>query len=568
MTATMTINCSALADAPSRDALSWHAIDWRKVNRTVRRLQARIVKAVQAGKWHKVRSLQRLLSRSFSGRVLAIKRVTENQGKNTPGVDGEIWNTPKKKANAVKRLQQRYFKAKPLKRRYIPKPNGKLRPLGIPCKIDRAYQALHLLALEPTAETTGDLNSYGFRKNRSAADALEQLCIILAKKTSAHWILEGDIKACFDELSHEWLEQHIPTDKRSLCQWLKAGYMEKDILYQTESGSPQGGIISPVVANMALDGLEALLRQTFPKRLGHKINLVRYADDFVITGATRQVLQEQVIPLVQEFLQERGLTLSPEKTHIVHISEGFDFLGQNIRKYNGKYLTQPSAKSRKALLTKVRTLIKTDGRRLSAYGLIRKLNPIIRGWANYHRHAASKQTFQDIDYWVHRALWQWAKRRHSQKSNTWIRQQYFGNPDNTYAGFHTYTVNKKGNRVPYRLFSAARLPIQRHIKVRSAANPYDPQWELYYEERLFRQTHIDFWDKPWFKQLWTRERGICPVCSELITRKSGWHNHHIHWRVYGGSDELDNRILLHPNCHRQVHNPDYNGPPLRPQPGR
>jgi len=567
MTATMTIDCPALADAPSHDEKSWHAVNWRKANRNVRRLQARIVKAVQSGKRHKARSLQRLLSRSYSGRLLAVKRVTENKGKNTPGVDGEIWDTPKKKAKAVTRLRQWYFKAKPLKRRYIPKSNGKRRPLGIPCMIDRAYQALHLLALEPIAETTGDPNSYGFRKRRSAADAMTQIFTILARKTSPQWILEGDIKACFDELCHRWLETNIPTHKRSLRQWLKAGYIEKEAFYETETGSPQGGIISPVVANLALDGLETLLRKTFPSRRGHKINLVRYADDFVITGVTREVLEEQVMPLVQAFLRERGLTLSPEKTSITHISEGFDFLGQNVRKYKGKLLIKPSTKSQKALLTKVRTIIKTEGCSLSAYGLIKRLNPVIRGWANYHRHACSKQTFQYIDHEIHWALWRWAKRRHSKKSNAWIQQRYFCNPEFSRNGFHTYMVNDKGERVPYRLFHAARLPIRRHVKVRSNANPFDPQWELYYEERQYSQSHIDFWDKPWFKHLWIRERGLCPVCGELITKISGWHNHHIHWRVYGGNDELDNRILLHPNCHRQVHHPDYNGPQLRPSGG-
>lgn len=566
MTATIDNNI-ALADAPSHDAIAWHAINWRETNRNVRRLQARIVKAVQAGKQHKVRALQRLLAHSLSGQAMAVKRVTENQGKNTPGVDGEIWDTPTKKTNAIQRLRERYFKAKPLKRRYIPKSNGKLRPLGIPCKIDRAYQALHLLALDPVAETTGDPNSYGFRKNRSTADAMEQIFTVLAQKDAAQWILEGDIKACFDELSHDWLEMHIPTDRRSLRQWLKAGYMEENVFHPTESGSPQGGIISPVIANMALDGLESLLRQTFPRRLGLKIHLVRYADDFVITGATREILQENVMPLLQAFLKERGLMLSPDKTHITHISEGFDFLGQNVRKYNGKYLSKPSAKSQKTLLTKVRTILKSEGRSLSTFGVIRRLNPIIRGWANYHRFAASKETFTRIDHDIYLALWQWAKRRHPQKSKHWIYQRYFGNPDNTYKGFHTFTVNKKGERVPYRLFSAARLPVKRYIKIRSAANPYDSQWELYFEERLARHTKLDFWGNPRFKSLWFRERGTCPVCNEPITKSTRWHVHHIHWRVYGGTNELDNLILLHPNCHQQIHHPDYNGPPLRPSRG-
>lgn len=565
MTATMTIESSTLADAPSHSAVTWHAINWRKANRTVRRLQARIVKAVQAGKRHKVRSLQRLLARSYSSRVLAVKRVTENQGKKTPGVDREIWNTPELKAKGVIRLQERYFKAKPLRRIYIPKSDGKkMRPLGIPCMVDRAFQALYLLTLAPIAETIGDLNSYGFREKRSAMDALSQLFNILVRRNSAQWILEGDIKACFDELCHQWLLTHTPTDKRSLREWLKAGYIEKGALHPTEKGSPQGGIISPVIANMALDGLETLLKKTFPRRLGHKINLVRYADDFVITGATKEVLQEQVMPLLQVFLKERGLTLSPEKTSITHISDGFDFLGQNIRKYNGKYLSKPSAKNQKAFLTKVRHIIKTEGRRLSAYGLIRKLNPIIRGWANYHRHASSKQTFSRIDHLIYWALWRWAKRRHSQKSKAWIRKKYFVDSETQRTIFHTYENNAQGSRTTVRLFQAAKVPITRHIKIRSDANPYDPLWEIYFEGHQHRQTHIDFWNRSWFKHLWTRERGLCPVCSEFISKESGWNDHHILWKVYGGTDELSNRILLHPNCHRQLHHPDYNGPPLRP----
>jgi RNA-directed DNA polymerase len=231
------------ADAPSHKAIQWHAIDWRKALRNVRRLQVRIVKATQAGEWHKVRSLQRLLTHSLSARTLAVRRVTENQGKRTAGVDGEVWDTPAKKAEAVERLRQRSYRAQPLRRVYIPKQDGKrLRPLGIPTMTDRGHQAVHLLALDPVAETTGDPNSYGFRRERATADAIDQLFKILHRPQSAPWILEGDIRSCFDELSHEWLATHIPMDKRCLQEWLKAGYMEEGVLYPTEAGSPQGGI--------------------------------------------------------------------------------------------------------------------------------------------------------------------------------------------------------------------------------------------------------------------------------------------------------------------------------------
>lgn len=565
MTAVTEAATMPLADAPFYTGMSWHAIDWRKATRNVRRLQVRIVKAVQAGKWHKVRSLQRLLTHSLSARALAVKRVTENQGKRTAGVDRERWDTPAQKATAVERLRQRPYRAQPLKRVYILKQDGKRkRPLGIPTMVDRAHQAVHLLAVDPVAETTGDPNSYGFRRERATADAIDQLFKILRQEGSAQWILEADIQACFDKLSHEWLLSHTPVYKPSLRQWLKAGYIEKDCFHRTEEGSPQGGIISPVLANLALDGLEPLLRQHFPVRSGKKVYLVRYADDFVITAVSRKILQEEVLPLVQTFLQERGLSLSMEKTAITHINQGFDFLGQTIRKYDGKLMIKPSAKSQQALLRKVRQIIKTEGRSLSAYGLIQRLNPIIRGWANYHRHVVSKQVFQGIDYHIHWALWRWAKRRHNDKSTAWIRDKYFKDPENQCSRFHTHARNQDGEKIVIRLFRATTIPIRRHVKVRKEANPYDPAWEIYFEQRQYNKVLEDLQDRPRLRRQWRRQRGSCPVCGELITKETGWHNHHIQWRVYGGGDELENRALLHPNCHQQIHSPDYNGPLLRP----
>jgi RNA-directed DNA polymerase len=233
----------------------WHSIDWQAAHENVRRLQARIVKATQMGKWGKVKALQRLLTHSYSAKTLAVKRVTENRGKRTAGIDGEIWETPETKAKAVDKLRQRGYHPLPLRRVYIDKDNGKKRPLGIPTMHDRAMQALYLLALQPIAETTADPNSYGFRPERGTADAIEQSFIVLSWRRSAEWILEADIKSCFDRISHEWLLKHIPLDKAILRKWLKAGYMEKTVLYPTEDGTPQGGIILPVLANLALDGL-------------------------------------------------------------------------------------------------------------------------------------------------------------------------------------------------------------------------------------------------------------------------------------------------------------------------
>jgi len=529
----------------------WHTINWQAAHANVRRLQARIVKATQEGKWNKVKALQHLLTRSYSAKVLAVKRVTENDGKRTPGVDGEIWNTPEKKTKAVGSLRKRGYKTLPLRRIYIPKSNGKQRPLGIPTMKDRAMQALYLLALEPVAETTADHNSYGFRPERSTADAIGACYNALGRKCSAEWILEGDIKACFDGISHEWLMENIPIEKTMLRKWLKAGYMEKGQLFPTEAGTPQGGIISPVLANMVLDGLEKLLDQRFPKRMKRtepKVNLVRYADDFIITGVSKELLEQEVKPLVEQFLHERGLELSQEKTHVTHIAQGFDFLGQNVRKYDGKLLIKPSKKNVKTFLDKVRKLIKTYGS-IPAGKLILVLNPLIRGWANYHRHVVSSKTFNAVDTAIFQALWRWAKRRHPTKSAKWRREKYF--PP---MGERNWRFQGEYDGKNRHLVYCRDTLIQRHTKIRQEANPFDPEWEVYFEKRLGLKMVQSLRGRKQLIYLWKEQNGICPVCSEKITQLTGWHNHHIVWRSMGGSDHSANRVLLHPNCHRKVHN--------------
>ena len=253
------------AGAVSHNAVDWHAINWQKAHTIVRRLQTRIVKATQAGRWGKVRALQRLLTHSFAAKVVAVKRVTENQGKRTPGVDGVIWEMPEKKAQAVSTLRQRGYRTQPLRRVYIAKSGGTgKRPLSIPCMNDRAMQALYLLALDPIAETLADPNSYGFRLERSTADAIDQCHRVLSQRWSAQWILEGDIRSCFDSLSHDWLIVNIPMDTGILRKWLQAGFMDKHVLYPTEAGVPQGGVASPVMMNLALNGLERHIKGAFP----------------------------------------------------------------------------------------------------------------------------------------------------------------------------------------------------------------------------------------------------------------------------------------------------------------
>jgi len=555
---TQEITC---AGAPSHESVAWHSINWAKCYREVRRLQARIVKATQEGKHSKVKALQWILTHSFSGKALAVRRVTENQGKKTAGVDGVTWSTPQDKSHAMLSLKRRGYQPKPLRRVLIPKSNGKMRPLGIPTMKDRAMQALYLLALEPVAETTADGHSYGFRPERSTADAIQHCFNVLCKKTSAQWILEGDIKGCFDNISHDWLLNHIPTDRMVLRKWLKAGYMENRQLFPTESGTPQGGIISPTLANLVLDGLEAKLNVAFGKerraegeRTNLKVSYARYADDFIVTGYSKELLEQEVKPIIEDFMRKRGLTLSPEKTKITHIEQGFDFLGQNVRKYDGKALIKPSKANIKTFLEKVRSTIKGN-KTVKQVNLIGLLNPMIQGWANFHQHIAAKETFAYIDHEIWKALWQWAKRRHPNKGSRWVKQRYFHSTGSRNWVFAVATGKKtpKGNALLMMLRLAADTPIRRHRKIKMEANPFDPKWESYFEERQALKMVSSLRGRKKLIQLWLGQERRCPICCQPITQETGWHVHHIIRRVDGGKDGNSNLVMVHPNCHRQIH---------------
>jgi RNA-directed DNA polymerase len=355
----------------------------------------------------------------------------------------------------------------------------------------------------------------------------------------------------FDKLSHEWLKKHIPMDKQILHKWLKAGYIDKGAFHPIEEGVPQGSIASPVIANLALNGIERKLREKYSpnsiRTRQAKVNTVRYGDDIVITGSTRKLLEEEVIPMVKQFLGERGLSLSPEKTKIVHIEEGFDFLGQNIRKYAGKALTKPAKKNVKAFLRKTREVIRTN-KGATAGGLIAILNPMIRGWANYHRHAASKRTFAKVDNAIYEALNDWAKWRHPQKSRRWVMKKYYRTTGSWI--FYGEVADKKGAAKTIELFKASSTPIKRHTKIKAEANPYDPEWEQYIEDRMGTKMvdHMKGYRR--LLHLWYEQGGNCPVCDQKITKESGWNIHHIVWRVKGGGDGMNNRVLLHPECHR------------------
>ncbi|RCV64630.1 RNA-directed DNA polymerase, partial [Methanophagales archaeon] len=416
------------------------------------------------------------------------------------GIDGEKWTTPKSKMNAAHRITDKRYKAKPLRRVYSPKPGTtKKRPLDIPTMYDRAMQALYALSLSPVAEATADPCSFGFRKYRSAQDACQYAFICLSHKNSAQWVLEGDIKGCFDNINHEWLLGNIPMDKSILKQFLKAGFVYNRHLNPTKAGTPQGGIISPILANMALDGMEkAVATKYHVSKSGKidkgnynhkKVNFVRYADDFFVTANSKEITEE-LAELIKSFLKECGLELSDEKTHITHIDNGFDFLGWNFRKYKGKLLIKPSKKSIDNATRKVGDRIKR-AKAWNQANLIDALNPIIIGWSNYHRSVVSADVFSNLDNRMWNMLWRWAKRRHPDKSKTWIVRKYWHS-----EGTRNWVFSTERNKL--KLFSDTK--IVRHTSLKLDKNPYlDSE---YFKLRKLRQKALKLSD--WCKTRWDK----------------------------------------------------------------
>ena len=448
----------------------WGEINWEKAEKYVNRLQIRIVKAKLMNKKNLVKRLQYLLVNSFYAKAIAVRKVTTNKGRKSAGIDGEIWNTEKLKMQGILKLNNKGYKAKPTRRIYIKKANGKQRPLSIPTMTDRAMQTLHLLALQPIEETQADKGSFGFRMYRGCQDAMQRIFNVLSRKNSAEWILEGDIKGCFDNISHEWLINNIEMNKKVLKEFIKAGYVYKKKLFPTNQGAIQGGAISPTLANITLDGLEEEIhRKTNPgKRVKHlvhrehKINFIRFADDFIVTGETKEILEE-VKQIIKEFLQERGLELSEEKTLITNIKEGFDFLGWNFRKYkDNKLIIKPSKKSVKRVREKMNKTIK-QAASWKQEELITKLNPIITGWSNYHQVVCAKETFKKLDYTLYLMLTEWARRRHNKKSRVWRYNRYWKNINGRNETF------EQNGKILNRF---ADVPIIRKYRIALDKNPY------------------------------------------------------------------------------------------------
>ncbi|MCP4220302.1 MAG: group II intron reverse transcriptase/maturase [bacterium] len=460
----------------------WDSINWKAVYKRINKLQTRITKATQRGNGNLANKLQYLLTSSFEAKLLAVKKVTLNKGKRTSGIDKKLWTTSASKYKAALSLKTKGYKSSPLRRIYIEKKGKKKkRPLGIPTMYDRAIQALYSMALDPISETTADKTSFGFRKNRSTHDAAQHIFNYSTRNKGTQWILEGDIKGCFDNINHQWLMDNIPIDKKALKQLLKAGYIYKRKLFPTETGTPQGGILSPIMANITLDGIEKKIKDKYWKAKNgtvhynhnkHKVNYTRYADDFIVSADSKEILTD-IKNLIIQHLTERGLALSEEKTLVTNINNGFDFLGWNFRKYNGKLLIKPSKDSIKKIMETLKTIIHLH-RGKTQTEMLKNLNPIITGWTNYHQSTCAKKIFAQLDTYIFYNLWRWAKRRHPRKSTKWIKRRYWKSTLFNNWIFSDGTIELK---------RAANTKIVRHRIIKLDANPYIPEFSRYYYYR-------------------------------------------------------------------------------------
>jgi len=556
-----------------KTTVEWNQIPWRKLERRTFKLQKRIYKASSRGDVKTVRRLQKTLIRSWSAKCLAVRRVTQdNQGKKTAGVDGIKLLSPVQRLALVKNLKLSQ-KGKPTRRVWIPKPGTEeKRPLGIPTMADRALQALVKLALEPEWEARFEPNSFGFRPGRSCHDAIGAIFHSLSLK--AKYVLDADISKCFDRINHRALLEKLntfPTIRRQVRAWLEVGVMDNGELFPTQEGTPQGGVISPLLANIALHGMENRIKQAFPYKdttlQGKRVKkpspeLIRYADDFVILHEDLNVVQ-RCQQIISEWLSDMGLELKPSKTRLAHTlnkyeqeEPGFDFLGYNIRQFPvGKY---QSGKNSNGNLLGFKTLIKPSKKKVNLHSeklskiidshksapqqaLISRLSSVIRGWANYYSTVVSKDVFKKLDNLIYQKLRAWAIYRHPNKDRHWISNKYW--LINQGLGW-VFASRKTGNSTPMRLLMHSETPIVRHVKVQGNRSPFDGDW-VYWSTRMGKHPEAD----KRVATLLRKQKGKCSHCGLYFKDGDLLEIDHKIPKSQGGKDTHNNYQLLHRHCH-------------------
>ncbi|RUT02863.1 group II intron reverse transcriptase/maturase [Dulcicalothrix desertica PCC 7102] len=504
--------------------------------------------------------------RSYSNRLISVRKVTQqNRGRYTPGVDKVVIKTATARGKLVDKIANYSpWKSLPARRVYIPKASAKQRPLGIQVIHDRAIQAMVKNALEPEWETIFERSSYGFRPGRSPHDAIASIYNLARPNKLKKWVIDADIRGCFDNISHDFLLELLTSfpARELIKQWLKAGYIEEGTWHPTDAGTPQGSVVSPLLANIALHGMESALGVKYSKKgtITSKRALVRFADDFVVFCESKEDA-ENAVKILKDWMKPRGLTLSEEKTKIIHLNEGFDFLGFNVRHYKNstsktglKLLIKPSKKS----VSNIRSHLRTEWRNCKGIpidAVIKKLNPIIRGEANYLRIGVSSEIFSSLDHWLYEKQKRYVKHTHRNKSDKWRKDKYWGRLNLDRPNDNWVFGNKKTGA---HMLKFAWFPIKRHILVQGKSSPDDPNLKDYWRKREEAKAESELVKSR--QKIAHRQKYVCPICGDSLFNGEELHLHHKKPKSQGGGDNYGNLQLVHLYCHQQIHSGTVSSP--------